>query len=156
MESNLHDISPPAAEGSQQLLNDLAADRTQLARHIEAPRWLYPVAGLLAAIFIASASIDGDMTRRVVAGLALASIFLLVWGFQRATGVKLSRAGRPAQLILFTHVLALLLLLSVSFGLASLDLHWWIILPALIGFALTVALGKRFHRQYSDEVRHGR
>ncbi len=138
------------------MLDDLAADRAKLVERMKAPGWLYPAAGLLAAIYIASPAIEADVVRRVVAGVALGGIAFLVWGFQRATGVKVSRAGLPAQWTLVLHVLAVLLLLVVSFVLESLDLTWWIVLASAAGFLLTVVLGKRFHSQYRNNVRRGR
>ena len=160
MESNLQSKETPARDDTptdaSRLLNDLAGDRASLAERMAAPGWLYPAAGLLAAIYIATPLIEADAVRRIAAGATIGSIAFLVWAFQIATGVKVSRAGAAAQLTLGVLVMAILVLLSTSFALASLGLNWWILLPSAAGFVLTIFLGKRFHSQYRDRVRHGR
>ncbi len=137
------------------LLDELATDRAVLADRLAAPAWLYPAFGVLTAIYVASPLFGPGPGRRAIAGIAIAATFLLVWGYRRLSGVRVLRAGAPARLTLVLLFLATLLLLSVSLGLASFGLTWWIVLPALASFGLTVALGRLFDRQYRQKVRSG-
>lgn len=146
-------ITPDGASG---LLNDLAVDRAVLADRLTAPWWLYPAFGVIAAVYVASPLIETDLLRRIITGIAIASTIVLVASFQRITGVKVARAGAPARLTLILLLLAVLLLLSTSFGLASFGLYGWIVIPAAASFGLTVVLGKLFDSQVRDKVRRGR
>lgn len=137
------------------LLGDLTSDRRSLAARLVAPAWLYPAFGLITALYVAAPLIEPAPTRRAPAGLTLAATLILVWGYQRLTGVRVSRASAPARATLVGLVCATLLLLSASFGLKSFGLDWWIILPAAASFALTVALGRLFHQQYRAALLHG-
>lgn len=152
-ESDVPESSPSYAAA---LLNELAADRASLAGRLAAPGWLYLAFGVITALYVASPLIAPDSVRRAVVGLAIASTIVLVWGYQRISGVRVSRAGAPAQLTLAALVGAALLLLSTSLALASLGLHWWIAVPTAVGLGLTVILGRAFDRQYRETVRRGR
>lgn len=149
------DASPHGPDHAARILGDLAADRATLAGRMAAPAWLYPAFGALAAAYVASPAITSTTASRVVVGLAMASTILLVAAYQRLSGVRASRVGAPARLTLVMNVVALLVLLSVSLGLASFDLRWWIALPSAASLALTVILGRVFDRQYREAVRLG-
>lgn len=160
MESNQR---PPALGGprpsddeAQKLLHDLVADRTVLAGRVAAPWWLYPAFGAVTALYVASPAIEPEGSRRVVAGLVIASGLLLHVACRRISGVKLSRVGAPGAVILGVLMCAVLVLLSTSFGLAAADVRWWIAIPAAVSFALVVILGRQFDRQYRQRLRRGR
>ena len=160
MENNFSSNDSAASDGSPRdasaLLSDLAADRAALADRLVAPGWLYPALGLMTALYVASPFVEPDVVRRSIAGFAIAGIIALVLGYQRMTGVRVSRAGGPARLTLWILLVATLLLLSVSLGLASFGLNWWIALTGAASFGLTVSLGRMFDRQYREHVRRGR
>jgi hypothetical protein len=160
MESNQHFHGPDTPDSdpgnAAALLNELAADRALLAGRLAAPGWLYPAFGALTALYVASPAIGPASASRPVVGFAMASTIILVWAYQRTSGVKVSRAGTPARLTLGILLGATLLLLSTSLGLASFGLYWWIALPAAASFVLTVTLGRLFDRQYREKVRRGR
>lgn len=154
-DNSLYETARPGdtPRDAAKLLDDLASDRASLVAHLAAPGWLYPLLGLTTAIYVATPFLEANIVRRTVAGLAMAAAFLLVWTYQRRTGIRVSRTGSSARLTLAVLLFATLLLLSVSFGLASFGLDWWIILPALASFVLTVFLGRQFDRQYREHMR---
>lgn len=141
---------------AQKLLHDLAADRDALAGRIVAPGWLYPAFGVIAALYVASPAIDPESVRNVVVGLAIAFTVILSFGYQRISGVRMSRVGARGAVILGVLLCATLVLLSVSFGLASFDLQWWIMVPAAASFGLVLILGRWFDHQYREGLRHRR
>lgn len=160
MESHEHRSGLTTPKGSsndvQNLLRDFDADRVALARRMAAPWWLYPAFGVITALYVASPAIESDANRRVVVQLAMVSTIFLLFGYQRLSGVRVSRVGLRGAVILGVLVCATLALLSISFGLASFDMQWWIAIPAAVSFGLVVILGRRFDFLYRDELRRGR
>lgn len=159
MESDQHPTAPGRGDtprAAAQLLDALAADRSQLAARLAAPAWLYPLFGVLTALYVAAPALAPGTARSLVTSSAIAATLALVWGYPRLSGVRVARAGASALLTLGLLLGATLLLLSVSLGLASLGLRWWALLPAAASFALTVLLGRLFDRRYRERVRRGR
>lgn len=138
------------------LLHDLDADRAALAGRVAAPRWLYPAFGVIAALYVASPAIEPDTTRSVVLWLAIAFSLVFSFGYQRISGVRMSRVGIRGGMILGVLGGATFALLSISFGLASFDLQWWITVPTAAELGLMVILGRWFDRVQREELRHGR
>jgi hypothetical protein len=91
----------------------------------------------------------------VVLIAALVASMALTAGYQRVTGIKASRLGAGEWTLLAVSVLACLLLLSVSFGLAAAALHRWIIAPAAVGFALVTWLVGTLHSSARHRLSHG-
>jgi hypothetical protein len=157
MESN-HDPAEAhgAFDAAVQQLDSLRTDRANLAERLQSPRWLAPGFGLVAAAYTAIPSFADDQGRRAAFIAALVASIALVSGYRRATGIKLTRVGVRARTLAALAVLASLVLLSVSYGLAAAGLHWWIALSAAAGFALVSRLAAMFTAAARDRLRHGR
>lgn len=116
-----------------------------LAGRVRAPGWLYPAAGALMAIFVASPAVPSDGLRSTITfGTALGFLALGV-AHQRITGVRLGMGGPIALLVVVLTGITSLLLLSASYGLARLSPRW-VIPPAVLAFAAIVVLGRWLER----------
>lgn len=148
--------SPPRSDGdAQTLLHDLDADRAVLAARVAAPWWMYPALGITTSLYVASPALASDANRRIVAGLAIALSMLLLAGYRRVSGVKMSRVGVRGTVML-SGLVGAVLALSISFGLAAADARWWISIPAVVSLGLVVIVGGRFDRGYREALRRGR
>lgn len=58
-------------------------------------------------------------------------------------GVLPGRLHRTSLALQALWVVVLLAMLSISLGLAALDLRWWILAPAAVIFATTLWIGRR-------------
>jgi hypothetical protein len=140
MENNISagDLNEPRAAAD--LLDELQADRQRLARRAEAPRWLAPAFGLLAGLYVAAPALPGDPRSGVFVTMGIILGIVLVFLSSRATGVKFSNLGLQGWAAFTGAVAGGLLFFSVSLGLVSLGLHWWVIVPAAATFALVLWL----------------
>lgn len=117
------------------LLDELNADRADLAERMRAPRWFAPAFGAVAALYAAMPSIPNEGGRDFIfIGTIVASV-ILASAYYRTTGVKASRFGARGWFLCGAGLLGILVCLSVSYGLAAFGLYWWIVLPALAAFA---------------------
>lgn len=145
----------PSGARAQALLHDLSSDRAALADRLQAPRWLYPLIGLIAAGYVASPAIPLDGS--VILGILLAASLVLVLSHRRLSGVRPSRAGTrgPGLIVNLVGGVLLLVLISTSFGLVSLLSPWWVLAPALVGFIAALILGRWFDLRYRENMRRG-
>ncbi|MFC4223426.1 hypothetical protein [Lysinibacter cavernae] len=125
---------------SQELLQELAADRGRLASHAMAPRWLAPAFGFIAAAYAAGPALPGEYTSNSILILGLLGVIALLTTAQRSTGVKLSEFSMTEWLLFTTAFLGTLGLFSVSLALVSLNLNWWVMASTLCAFALVTAI----------------
>lgn len=131
--------SDPEVGGSldaPRLLAELQSDRARLAERMRPPRWFAPGFGLVTAACVSTPALPYDGTGNVVLTAALVASIALIAGYQRVTGIRVSRFGVREWALFAVSVLVSLVLLSISFGLAAAELHLWIIAPAAAGFAL--------------------
>lgn len=138
-----------------QLLRDLDADRVALSERLVAPPWLYPLFALVAAAYLATPALESGNLRRVVVACLAGAVILLAGSYRRTSGVRVKRAGLRGALLVGGLLVAVLLLLSVSFGLAASLSPWWVLAPSLVGFAVVLAGGRWFDRLYRDNLRRG-
>lgn len=156
MESNRPSGGTDEALHASQQLDDLQADRANLAERWRTPPWLAPGFGLVAAAYVSIPAFANNQARNAVFIAALVASIALVSGYRRVTGIKLTRVGARARTVSALPVIASLILLSVSYGLAAASLHWWITLTALTGFLLVSRLAAMFTAAARDRLRHDR
>lgn len=137
---------------SKDRLNELHADRAALAERVTTPWWLAVGFGLIAATYIVTPAFEADAAGVVIVAIVI-SIALIV-AYQRTIGMKLGRIGARAWLALAGGMIVLLGLYSVSLGLASLQLHWWVAVPTVVGFAVGASLTMLFTTIARDRVRY--
>ncbi|TWP32947.1 hypothetical protein [Leekyejoonella antrihumi] len=147
--------SPSPAAQAQQVLRELDSDRACLASRLAAPWWLYPVCALLVAGFIATPAIRADEPRNALVGVLIASTLVLLLGYQRLSGVRVGRAGLRGGLLIAGLLVATLVLLSVSFGLAASMSAWWVLAPAAASFLMVQVGGRRFDCLYRENLSRG-
>ncbi len=149
---------PPRSSHDSALraLDDLRADRARLAGRLRPPRWLAAGFGLVAAAFIATPAVPEGAWRNTALFTVLVAWVALSFAAHHTTGIKLSRVGPRASLVTAAGLVATLLLLSVSYGLAAGALHGWIAGCALVGFLLVTYLVGRFLAAVRGHLSHGR
>lgn len=133
----------PDGAQAQELLSDLARDRARLAPRMRFPSWLLPALGAVSAAFVAEPAIPSDEVRQFSLPLGLLVVVILVWRARREMGVQpgpLHISSRALQLL---WLLVLLTMLSTSFGLVSLELQWWVLIPVAVTFVTTIGIGRR-------------
>lgn len=135
------------------MLHELSADRAALADRLKAPGWLYALVAAIAAGYVATPAISSDDIRNAVVGLLIAAGILLLFIYQRLSGVRVSRTGKRGAGLLVSLVAATLFLLSTSYGLASLLSPWWVLVPVAVCFGLVLVLGRWFDRLYRENLR---
>ena len=81
---------------------------------------------------------------------------MVVYLYHRATGVKLASIGWVAWLIYAATLVSCLMLLSVSLGLVSFDLYWWVIAPTAAAFGAGTIGAHYFMRSALSRIRHAR
>lgn len=150
---------PGESRGSRfvpDILDELEADRARLVKHFRAPRWLAPGYGLIAAAYVSIPAFPDEPTRNFVLIAAAVVGFLLVGNTYRATGIKISRFGAREWAAFTAAALGSLALHSVSLGLDSLGLRWWIAASASAAFVLTLWLTHVIFSSLRERLRHDR
>ena len=154
-----HSATPASGSSSaraRQLLRDLDVDRASLAERAAAPGWLYPLCALFVAGFVATPALPSDALRRAVVGALIVATVLLLLGYQQLSGVRLRRAGARGGVLGVGMLVAALVLLSASFGLAASLSAWWVLTPAAITFVVVLLGSRRFDRLYRENLVRGR
>lgn len=124
-------------ESASELLGQLEADRETLAARATTPWWVPVGFGLVGAAYVAIPSFPENGTRNFVLIAAVVASVAMIVAYRRATGIRASGVGARTWFLAVLTVVSLFVLISVSYGLASLDLNWWIAVPAAIA-AFTV------------------
>ena len=154
MENNLAPSSSDQSTSATALLADIDSDRSALIRRMSTPRWVAPALGAIAAICVATPAAgdnrSGNSTLLIIVGL------MVVYLYHRATGVKLASIGGVAWLIYAATLVCCLLLLSVSLGLVSFDLYWWVVAPTAAAFGVGTIGAHYFMRSALSRIRHVR
>ncbi|MBG6180714.1 hypothetical protein [Arthrobacter sp. CAN_A1] len=154
MENNLPPSSSDQPTSAARLLADVDNDRSALSKRMNTPRWVAPAFGAIAAICVATPA-AGD-NRSGNSTLLIIVAIMVGYLYHRVTGVKLARIGWVAWLIYATTLVVCLILLSVSFGLVSLDLDWWVIAPTAAAFGAGTIGAHYFMRTVQSRIRHAR
>ncbi|NOJ60692.1 hypothetical protein [Arthrobacter sp. 260] len=154
MENNLPPSTADQPRSATALLADVDKDRSALIHRMTAPRWAAPAFGALAALCVASPA-AGDNRSGNSALLIIVGI-LVVYLYQRTTGVRLASIGWTAWLIYAATLVFCLLMLSVSLGLVSFDLFWWVIAPAAAAFGAGTLGAHYFMRSAISRIRNAR
>lgn len=79
----------------------------------------------------------------------------MLTAYRKTTGIKLSRLGARATVMLLCAVGVSLLMLSVSYGLVASAFTWWVTATILVTFLAVTWLAKLFIRTASEHVNHG-
>jgi hypothetical protein len=156
MENDIAPGDPNESRTAAEILDELDADRQRLAERTQAPSWLAPGFGLLAALYVLMPALPGEPRSSGFVTTALIVGIAMVYLSHRTTGLKFSRFGAQAWLALSGAVLGTLILFSVALGLAALDLHWWIIVPAAATFGLVLWLSRVVFSSMRKSLSHGR
>jgi len=154
MENNLHPSSQNEPGSAAALLADVDNDRSALIGRMDAPQWVAPTFGAIAALCVAS-PVAGDNRSGHLSLLIIVGV-LVVYLYHRATGVKLSRIGGTAWLIYAATLIFCLILLSVSLGLVSFALYWWVAAPIAAAFGAGTLGAHYFMRNAVNRIRNGR
>lgn len=141
---------------ARQVLNDLDADRAALAARVAAPGWLYPLCALFLSAFVATPALRSDTPRSALVGALVAATVVLLLGYQRLSGVRVRRTGARGGLLVAGMLVATLVLLSVSFGLAASLSAWWVLAPAATTFVVVLLGSRRFDHLYRENLTRGR
>jgi len=135
-------------------LRDLESDRAALAGRLAAPPWLHAAFALVAAWYVALPAFGEAVRRPAVWGLAFAVVALL-WVHRRATGIRPRAVGPRAWGVFAVACVAVLVLLSVSLGLAASLSPWWALVPAAVCFGVVWWANVAFERLTRENVRRG-
>ncbi|MBT0771957.1 hypothetical protein KIH74_23650 [Kineosporia sp. J2-2] len=138
-------------------LTIIAEMRAAAADRLVTPWWYHPVLGALLGVYLVAFSLGGTVVRLVALVLFGAACAALVDVYRRSTGVWVNGldagpAGRWAKGL----GLAVLVLMVVSGSLAYwTGLVWPVLGIAVVVFALTVVLGRRFDEALRAQLRAG-
>jgi hypothetical protein len=156
MENDIAAGDPNESRAAAEILKELQADQERLAERTQAPRWLAPGFGVLAALYVLMPALPGDPRSSGFVTTALVVGIAMVYLSYRTTGVKFARLGVQARLALAGAVIGTLIFFSVALGLAALNLHWWIIAPATATFCLVLWLTRVSFSSIRKTLTHAR
>lgn len=148
--------SGSAGARARQVLHDLDADRASLAERVAAPGWLHSLCALFIAGYVATPALRSETPRDAVSGALVAATAVLLLGYQRLSGVRVRRTGARGGLLVAGMLVATLVLLSVSSGLAASLSGWWVLAPAAITLVVVLLGSRRFDRFYRESLTRGR
>lgn len=143
-------------ENASELLGALETDREALAARATTPWWIPVGFGLVGAAYVAIPSFPENGTRNFVLIAAVAASLALGIAYRRAIGIRARGVGARAWVMLVLVVLSLFVLIGVAFGLASLGLQWWIVLPALVAAAITASMSILVTTSARERMTRGR
>ena len=104
---------------------------------------------------MATPAIRSVGARHAVVGILLAAGIGTLMTYQRLCGVRVGRTGLHGAGLLGGLLVAALLLLSTSYGLAASLGAWWVVAPAAASFLVVLAGGRWFDRLYRENLRRG-
>lgn len=132
---------------------DSRDDGSRLAARVVTPWWYHPALGVIVAAFAASPAFPGASGIWAVAiGIVLLPILTLT--YNRRYGVSTTQPAGPRSKRLLLAMLAILILAmasTLSIKLLALS-AWWVVAPAVVAFAATVVLGRRYDAALRDEL----
>lgn len=143
----------PAAAEARQALDALDSDGARLARHLVTP-WRYHVLlGLAVGAFGLSQALRGPESLILIA-VGLAAIPVLVATSRRRQGVTVAApAGPRGRRVLVGFIVVTVLVLGAGLAVKILDVSpWWGLVPATVGFVMTVISGRRYDAVLREEI----
>ncbi|GAA4283730.1 hypothetical protein GCM10022261_12610 [Brevibacterium daeguense] len=146
----------PSNTQAQQLLRELEFDRAALAGRLAAPGWLYPLFALIVAGYVATPALRSSEPRNAVVGILIVGTIVLLFAYQRLSGVRIGRIGVRGGALLGGLLVVTLVLLSTSYGLVASLSAWWVLAPAAVCFVVVLIGGRRFDRLYREDLGRGR
>lgn len=148
------------AEGrakADEALSVLASDRASLADRVKTPRWYNPLLAAAIALFIATPAVSDSSYQSMVIVFGVLLLVTATMGYQKTTGVTISRPSGPRSLGLVVILgIIVLLLLGASGVLAANGRPEWIGATAAAGFCVMWIGSWQYDRVYDRELRHGR
>ncbi len=155
METN-SPIDPGSRAEARRALDALGTDRAALAERIAAPWSMHALLATAAAVFVASPAIDSDGTRNTVFVVTLVVIVTVFSDAERRSRVRRGRPGTGAIALAIGMLATILILFSVSLGLAASLKAWWVGLPAAMCFGVVLAGSRAYDRLSRETLRRGR
>lgn len=135
------------------MLNDVHADGGRLADRIVTPSWYHPTLGLLIALLVAAQALPGAYPIFIICP-AIIAIALLPMYYSRKYGVLLTRtAGPRSKRILYSLVAVMASAMIAALLIKLNDVSaWWVAIPVVVAFVLTVVLGRRYDHALRQEI----
>ena len=127
-------------ESASELLSALDNDREKLTARAITPWWIPVGFGVLGAAYVATPALPEGGPRNFVLVAAILLTMAMIGAYRRVTGVRASVVGVRAWIVAGLAVASTWVLISVSYALVSFELYWWVIAPAVAGFAVLAAL----------------
>lgn len=134
-------------------LRDVSKDGGTLAAQIITPWWYHPALGVITAVFVVAHALPGVWPVVAIA-IGIIAIPVLTTTYASRFGVAVSKPAGPRGRRLLLVVLAVLvggMALSLAFKVLELA-PWWALVPAVITFAVTVILGRRYDDALRREI----
>lgn len=145
--------SPPTSAEARAALDVLDTDAAQLAGRLRSPWGYHLTLGALVAAAIGAQALPGVPAIAVIVGVVIWIPFLMQ-AYTSRYRISMTRPAGPRSrrmMLLLLAVLALLMGSVVVLKIASL-LQWWVLLPAAVGFVVTVVLGRRYDAALRSEI----
>lgn len=139
----------------KQRLEHLRSDRVAMATRLSRARWLPPGIGAVAGAYVAGPLIPNETWRNALLVLTLVATIAMLSAYHRTTGIKPSKVGLRAAMIVAAALGVSLLLLSVSFGLVAGELPWWVTASSAVTFIVVTWLARMFITAASEHISHG-
>ncbi|WP_454042708.1 hypothetical protein [Cellulosimicrobium sp. Marseille-Q8652] len=140
----------PTPAEARDALADLGADDARLADRLVTPRWYHPLLGAIVALIVCTQALPSPASVAFVP-VGIFALPALVLVYRRRYGLWIGQpAGPRSKRILGTMAVLCLLCFGAAMVVKFTPVGYaWVLLPAAIGFAACVALGRR----YDDAVR---
>jgi len=141
------------AAAAREALRQLQDDGSRLAARVVTPRWYHPALGAIVAAFAGSQALPGAAAIWIVA-IGIVLLPLLTITYSRRYGVSITQpAGPRSKRLLLTTLTILILAMASSLAIKFLALSaWWGLVPAVVAFFATIALGRRYDDALRDEL----
>lgn len=140
---------------SRRMLEALEEDRARLSERVRMPIWLAPTIAFLTAAWVASPAV-GDQAASSAYLISVGGIVLAIYLAVHTAGVRHGCLRGRAYWIVGAASAIGLALYSTSLGLVSLDLRWWVILPALAAAGTGYETTRLVERDSLASVTRGR
>lgn len=145
----------PTALEARAALDALDADASQLAERLVTPWWYHLILGVIVAAAIVAPTLP-KVSSMTVFVMIIVWIPFLMKAYTSRYQISMTQPAGPRSrrlLLLTLAVLAALMASTVLLKLFSISL-WWVVVPAAIGFVVTVVLGRRYDAVLRSEVSH--
>lgn len=145
--------SQPTSAQAREALNALDADGKSLAQRVVTPWWYHSALGLIVALLVGSQAFSGSASIMVVA-LSVVAIPVLTMAYSSRYGVTITQpagSGSKRLLLVTLGVALLAFLAAVAIKVVGAN-PWWVAIPAIVAFAVTFVLGRRYDDALRREI----